>query len=47
MSQRCTKDSKIRLDYAYQLFNRFIMNRINSETFKKMPNFDVIFGDSK
>ena len=37
--------SKTRLEYAYLLFNKFIIYRIDSEMIKKMSEFNVVFGD--
>ena len=41
----CHKDvyrnSRLRLEYAYLLFNGFILNKINSEIKRKLLNFDV------
>ena len=39
------QNSRMRLEYAYLLFNEFTMNRINSEFIRIRLNFDIVFGD--
>ena len=42
------KNKKLGLEYAHRLFNKFMMTiMINSELVKKLPNFDVVFGNRK
>ena len=44
VSKRYIQNSRLRLEYAYLLFNEFKINRINLEKIQKL-NFDVVFGD--
>ena len=44
VSKRYIQNSRLRLEYAYLLFNEFKINRINLEKIQKL-NFDVVFSD--